>query len=35
VASEEMRHLAHVANLLIAIGGAPPVKRTNCPMPAA
>jgi hypothetical protein len=34
VAREEMLHLAQVANLLTAIGGAPHFKRTNFPMPA-
>lgn len=34
VSREEMLHLAQVANLLTAIGGAPHLKRTNFPMPA-
>lgn len=34
VSQEEMLHLAQVANLLTAIGGAPHLKRTNFPMPA-
>jgi CDGSH-type Zn-finger protein len=34
VSREEMLHLAQVANLLTAIGGAPHFKRTNFPMPA-
>lgn len=34
VSKEEMLHLAQVANLLTAIGGAPHFKRTNFPMPA-
>jgi CDGSH-type Zn-finger protein len=33
VAVEEMGHLAQVANLLTAIGGAPHFKRTNFPLP--
>jgi len=35
VAVEEMLHLAQVANLLTAIGGAPNFKRANFPMPAS
>jgi len=35
VAVEEMFHLAQVANLLTAIGGAPNFKRANFPMPAS
>jgi CDGSH-type Zn-finger protein len=34
VAIEEMLHLAQVANLLTAIGGAPHLRRTNFPVPA-
>jgi CDGSH-type Zn-finger protein len=34
VSKEEMLHLAQVANLLTAIGGAPHFKRSNFPMPA-
>lgn len=35
VAVEEMLHLAQVANLLTAIGGAPHFRRTNFPLPAS
>jgi CDGSH-type Zn-finger protein/ferredoxin len=35
VAVEEMLHLAQVANMLTAIGGAPHFKRANLPMPAS
>jgi CDGSH-type Zn-finger protein len=34
VAIEEMLHLAQVANMLTAIGGAPHFRRTNFPVPA-
>jgi len=34
VAIEEMLHLAQVANMLTAIGGAPHFRRTNFPMPS-
>src|SRR5215475_14058764 len=33
VAVEEMGHLAHVSNLLTAIGGAPHFRRANLPLP--
>jgi CDGSH-type Zn-finger protein len=35
VAVEEMLHLAQVANLLTAIGGAPHFRRTNFPLPSS
>jgi CDGSH-type Zn-finger protein len=35
VAVEEMLHLAQVSNLLIAIGGAPHLRRPNFPLPAS
>lgn len=35
VAVEEMLHLAQVANLLTAVGGAPHFRRSNFPLPAS
>ncbi|MBV9103263.1 MAG: hypothetical protein JO060_06705, partial [Candidatus Eremiobacteraeota bacterium] len=35
VAIEEMLHLAQVANMLTAIGGAPHFRRSNFPLPAS